>query len=89
MMRTNDCVSIFQATLAETNQNTPEITTEELRNIITDRSAIILDTHTSAEFDAGHIPGARKQAHDQCILDLQAFRAKVEQRMSGDLQDLF
>jgi predicted sulfurtransferase len=51
MMRTNDCVSIFQATLAETNQNTPEITTEELRNIITDRSAIILDTRTSAEFD--------------------------------------
>jgi hypothetical protein len=33
--------------------------------------------------------GARKQAHDQCILDLQAFRAKVEQRMSGDLQGLF
>ena len=33
--------------------------------------------------------GAGTQAHDQCILDLQAFRAKVERRMSADLQDLF
>jgi len=33
--------------------------------------------------------GAGTQAHDQCILDLQAFRAKVEQRMSADLQGLF
>jgi hypothetical protein len=27
--------------------------------------------------------------HRQCVLDLQAFRTKVEQRMSDDLQDLF
>ena len=25
--------------------------------------------------------GAHKQAHDQCILDLQAFRAKIERRI--------
>ena len=33
--------------------------------------------------------GADTQAHDQCILDMQAFRAKVEQRMSDDLQGVF
>jgi hypothetical protein len=33
--------------------------------------------------------GARTQAHDQCILDLQAFRAQVENRMSDDMQGLF
>ena len=33
--------------------------------------------------------GVGIQAHDQCILDLQAFRAKVERRMSDDIQDLF
>lgn len=33
--------------------------------------------------------GAGTQAHDQCILDLQAFRAKVERRLSEDIQGLF
>ena len=33
--------------------------------------------------------GEHKQAHDRCILDLQAFRAKVEQRMSDNLQSDF
>lgn len=51
--------SIYQATLAEANQKTPEVSTEELRRILAERSAIVLDTRTRAEFDAGHIPGAR------------------------------
>jgi hypothetical protein len=33
--------------------------------------------------------GAHTPAHDQCILDLQAFRAQVQQRLSDDLRDLF
>ena len=28
--------------------------------------------------------GAHKQAHDQCILDLQAFRAQVEKRIYAE-----
>lgn len=51
--------SIDQATLAETNQKTKEVSTEQLRRILSDSSAIVLDTRTRAEFDAGHIPGAR------------------------------
>ena len=41
------------------NQKTPEVSTEQLRRILADGSAIVLDTRSRAEFDAGHIPGAR------------------------------
>jgi len=51
--------SIYQATLAEHNQKTQEVSTEQLRRILDDRSAIVLDTRTRAEFNAGHIPQAR------------------------------
>jgi len=51
--------SIDQAIVADANQKTLEVSTEELRRILADRSAIVLDTRTHAEFDAGHIPGAR------------------------------
>ena len=54
-----DSLNIHQATLAETNQTTQEVSTEQLRRILADGSAIVLDTRTRAEFDAGHIPGAR------------------------------
>jgi rhodanese-related sulfurtransferase len=71
--------SIYQATLAEANQKTPEASTEELRRILADRSAIVLDTRTRAEFDAGHIPGARN-------LDAPAGGqvAAVESLVNGD-----
>jgi rhodanese-related sulfurtransferase len=52
-------VSIFQATLAESGQTTGEVSTELLRRILADGSAIVLDARPRAEFDAGHIPGAR------------------------------
>ncbi len=52
-------VGILQSTLGETNQTTAEVSTEELRRILADKSAIVLDTRTREEFEAGHIPGAR------------------------------
>jgi rhodanese-related sulfurtransferase len=52
-------LGILQATLAEANQKTAEVSTEQLRRILGDGSALVLDTRTRAEFDAGHIPGAR------------------------------
>lgn len=51
--------SIYHATLAEPNQKTQEVSTVQLRHILADGSAIVVDTRTRAEFDAGHIPGAR------------------------------
>jgi rhodanese-related sulfurtransferase len=50
---------ILHATLAEANQKTAEVSTAELRRILADGGAILLDTRGRAEFDAGHIPGAR------------------------------
>lgn len=55
-----ESVGIHQATLAETNQTTSEVSTAELRRILADGSALVLDTRTRAEYDAGHIPGARR-----------------------------
>jgi rhodanese-related sulfurtransferase len=46
------------ATLAEPNQKTSEVSTEQLRRILADGSAVIIDTRTREEFEAGHIPGA-------------------------------
>lgn len=54
-----ETVSIYQATLSEPNQKTEEVSTEQLRRILSDGSAVVVDTRTRAEFDAGHVPGAR------------------------------
>jgi len=49
---------ILEATLGEAGK-TPEISTETMRAALRDGSALVLDTRSRAEFDAGHIPGAR------------------------------
>jgi rhodanese-related sulfurtransferase len=49
--------SIYKAALAEPDQKTSEVSTEQVRRILLDRSAIILDARTHAEYAAGHIPG--------------------------------
>jgi rhodanese-related sulfurtransferase len=51
--------SIYQATLAEPNQKTQEVSTEDVRRILVEGSAIVLDTRKRSEYVAGHIPGAR------------------------------
>lgn len=50
--------SIYQATLAEQGQKTQEVSTDEMRRILAQKSAVVIDTRTRAEFDAGHIPGS-------------------------------
>jgi rhodanese-related sulfurtransferase len=49
---------IEKATLGETSP-TADISTAEMQQVLKDGSAIVIDTRTIAEFDAGHIPGAR------------------------------
>lgn len=56
--------TIDQATLGEPNQKTPEVSTEELRRILADGSAIVLDSRKHAEYVASHIPGARNLGLD-------------------------
>src|SRR5262245_54183644 len=50
---------IFQATLAEPNQKTEEVSTEQVRRIVLDGTALIVDTLSHTEYAVGHIPGAR------------------------------
>lgn len=50
--------NIFLATLAEPNQKTPEISTEELRKILLEKSVTVFDVRPFKEFATSHIPGA-------------------------------
>jgi rhodanese-related sulfurtransferase len=52
--------NVFQATLGETAQKTDEISTEELKQVLADKSATVLDARPSLEFAMSHIPGALK-----------------------------
>lgn len=50
---------IYRATLAEINEKTQEVSTEQVRRILADGSAIVLDSRKGSEYVASHIPGAR------------------------------
>src|SRR6266487_847804 len=71
--------NIYQATLAEPDQKTQEVSTEQVRRILADGSAIILDTRKRSEYVAGHIPGARN-----VDVPPSASVAAVERLVSGD-----
>jgi len=51
--------SVFQATLAETNQKTPEANTADVQRALADGSALVVDSRKHAEYVAGHIAGAK------------------------------
>lgn len=51
-------VNIYQATLMESNQKTPEISTKEMQKIIEEKSAMVIDPRSSKEYAIDHIPGA-------------------------------
>jgi len=50
--------SIYQTTLMEPNQKTQEVTTEELRKILAEKSAVVFDARPPLEYAISHIPGA-------------------------------
>jgi len=49
---------ISTATLAEPGAKTPEVSTQELREILANRAATVLDSRPRAEYAVSHIPGA-------------------------------
>jgi rhodanese-related sulfurtransferase len=51
--------NVFQATLAETNQKTPEANTADVQRAFADGSAIVVDSRKRAEYVGGHIAGAK------------------------------
>lgn len=71
-------VNIYQATLREPNQKTPEISTQEMQNILEEKSATVFDPRSSKEYAIDHIPGAinvtpkntGSKAHDSVISEI-------------------
>ena len=49
---------ISTATLAEQGAKTPEVSSQELREILANRAATVLDSRPRAEYAVSHIPGA-------------------------------
>src|SRR5438445_2240021 len=74
---------VDQATLGETNQKTPEVSTEQVRRILADGSAILLDSRKRAEYDAGHIAGAKNVA-PPAGAPASEYAAAVERMVGGD-----
>jgi rhodanese-related sulfurtransferase len=54
----NSVQLIRQAVLAEPGSGVPEVSTEELEQILQDRSAVVLDTRPHREWSVSHIPTA-------------------------------
>jgi len=50
--------SVYEATLEEQNQKTPELATEELKALMAKGSAILFDARPAEEFAIAHIPGS-------------------------------
>ena len=75
--------TILQATIGEQNQKTAEVSTAEVRRILADGSAILLDTRKRAEYVAGHIAGAKNVAPPQSA-PASEYVAAVEKLVGGD-----
>ncbi len=51
-------LTVYQTTLEEPNQKTPEITTEQMQQIVATGSEPILDVRSAKEYSIAHIPGS-------------------------------
>lgn len=71
--------NVFGAIVGEEHERTVQVSTAELRHILSDRSAIVIDTRTRVQFEAGHIPGARDL---NATPDAQV--AAIEELVNGD-----
>jgi rhodanese-related sulfurtransferase len=74
---------VSQATLGETGQKTGEVSTEDLRRILAEGSAVVLDSRKHAEYVAGHIAGA-KNVSLPADAPPSEFAAAVAQLVGGD-----
>src|SRR5205085_3931462 len=54
--------NVYQATLGESGQRTVEVSTEQLRGILADMSAVVLDARPLREYAISHIPGTKNVA---------------------------
>jgi rhodanese-related sulfurtransferase len=75
--------SIYQGILTEPNAKTQEVSTDDVRRILADGSATLIDSRKRAEYVAGHIAGAKNVA-PQPGAPPAAFVAAVERLVGGD-----
>lgn len=54
----NAALTVYAATLGEAGAKTPEVSTEDLRRILDEKSAMVFDVRPAMEFATSHIPGA-------------------------------
>ena len=57
-VQAQNSLNIYRAALLEADQKTPDISTEELRQILRDKSATVFDARPIKEYAISHIPGA-------------------------------
>jgi rhodanese-related sulfurtransferase len=76
-------LDVYGAILAEPDPKTPQVSTDDLRQILTDRSAIVLDSRKRAEYVAGHIAGAGNVAPEPGAPPAD-YAAAVERLVGGD-----
>jgi rhodanese-related sulfurtransferase len=75
--------TVDQATIGEPNPKTPEVSTVDVRRILADGSAIVLDARKRSEYVAGHIAGAQDVAPDAGTPPSE-YVAAVEHLVGGD-----
>jgi rhodanese-related sulfurtransferase len=76
--------NVYDATLAESNQSTPEISTGDLRRALTDGSAVVIDARKHPEFVAGHIAGAKSTMYEGNPPPAASIVPIVESLVGGD-----
>jgi rhodanese-related sulfurtransferase len=77
---------ILEATLAELGEKTAEVSTGELRRILNDQSATVLDVRPRKEYAMGHIPGALNVAGKPGVAASQYVPdvIRIEQALGGN-----
>jgi rhodanese-related sulfurtransferase len=65
--------NVYQTTLEERDQKTPEVTTEQLQTILAKKSAIVLDARPKDQYAIAHIPGSINLEEKGIIRFLQAY----------------
>lgn len=65
--------TVYQATLEERDQKTPEVTTEQLQLILAKKSGIVLDARPKDQYAIAHIPGSINLEEQGIIRFIQAY----------------
>lgn len=79
---------IFKATLAQPDQKTAEVSTEEFRRILAEGSAIVFDARPFMEYAVGHVPGALNVAPKPGVpMSVYVSDVREIERVLGDRKD--